>query len=151
MNDRIFLALFILFFILNRRALALIEEFNTKQGKDVYELEDAKLLPVATLKVLCHWKLQKRASGRKEFLLNLWMEVKNNPPPSSCWSDDQETLLKKLKEEDIELSDTALGRERLKLQQQAMSYLVSMTEEERAASNVPVEVLDGLRGAVTAV
>ena len=151
LNDRIFLALFILFFILNRRALALIEEFNTKQGKDVYELEDAKLLPVATLKVLCHWKLQKRASGRKEFLLNLWMEVKKKPLPSSCWSDDQDTLLKKLQEEDIELSETALGRERLKLHQQSVAYLLSMTEEERAASNLPVEVLDGFKRTVAEV
>ena len=72
------------------------------------------------------------------------MQVKNNPPPSSCWSDDQDTLLKKLQEADIELSDTALSSERLKLQQQAMAYLISTTEEERAASNLPVELLDGI-------
>ena len=136
---------------LNGRAMALIEEFNTKHGKDVYELEDAKLLPVTTLKVLCHWKLQKRASGIKEFLLNLWMEVKNKPLPSSCWSDDQDTLLKKLKEEDIELSETALGKERKKLHQQSVAYLLSMTEEEKAASNLPFEVLDGLKRTVAEV
>ena len=70
----------------------------------MYELEDAKLLPITTtLRVLCHWKLQKKANGKKECLVNLWMEVKNNPPPPSSWSNEEESLLKKLKEDDIEL------------------------------------------------
>ena len=51
--------------------MALIEEFNTNHGNDVFELEDAKLLPVITLKALCHWKLQKKTTGRKEYPLNL--------------------------------------------------------------------------------
>ena len=77
--------------------------------------------------------------------------MKKKPLPSSCWSDDQDTLLRKLQEEDIELSETALGRERLKLHQQSVAYLLSMTEEERAASNLPVEVLDGFKRTVAEV
>ena len=61
-------------------------------------------------------------------------------PLLSSWSDAKETLLKKLQEEDIELSETALGRERLKLHQQLyVAYLQSMTEEDRAVSNLPAE------------
>ena len=39
---------------LNAKALRLIEEFASK-GKEIYKEEDAKLLPVTTLKVLCQW------------------------------------------------------------------------------------------------
>ena len=63
----------------NTIAWQLIEEFDKKQGKDVYELEDAKLLPVTTLRVLCHWKLQKKANGKKDYLVNFWMQGNNNP------------------------------------------------------------------------
>ena len=136
---------------LNGKALALIEGFDNKHGKDVYELEDAKLLPVTTLRVLCHWKLQKKVNGKKDYLLNLWMQVKKNPPPPSSWSDAEETLMKKLKEDDIQLKETALGRARSKLQEQSVAYFLSMTEEERIASNLPVELLDGLKGAVTEI
>ena len=79
------------------------------------------------------------------------MEVKKKLLPSSCWSDDQDTLLKKLQEEDIELSETALGKERKKSHQQSVTYLLSMTEEEKAASNLPFEVLDGLKRTVAEV
>ena len=65
---------------MNTKAMALIEEFDTKHGKDAYELEHAKALPVTTLRVLSQWKLQKKVSGRKQELVNLWMEMKNNPP-----------------------------------------------------------------------
>ena len=129
---------------LNNKALALIEAFNTKQGKDVYELEDVKFLPVSTLRVLCEWKLQKKTNGKKENLVNLWMESKNNPPPESTWSDAEETLLKKLKEDDIQLKETALGRAKSKLQEQSVAYFLRMTEEERIAFNLPVELLDSL-------
>ena len=50
---------------LNGKVLVLIEEFDKMQGKYVYELEDAKMLPVTTLRVLCNWKLQKKANGKK--------------------------------------------------------------------------------------
>ena len=52
---------------LNSKALALIEDFDKKQGKDVYELEDAKFLSVVTTasRVLFQWKLQKKANGKK--------------------------------------------------------------------------------------
>ena len=50
---------------LKEKALAMIEEFDTKHGKDVYELEHAKALLVTTLRVLCQWKLQKKVSGEK--------------------------------------------------------------------------------------
>ena len=136
---------------LNGKALALIEGFDNKHGKDVYELEDAKLLPVTTLRVLCHWKLQKKVNGKKDYLLNLWMQVKKNPPPPSSWSDAEETLMKKLKEDDIQLKETALGRARSKLQEQSVAYFISMSEEERIASNLPVELLDGLKGAVAEI
>ena len=49
---------------LNGKALALMEEFNTKLGNDVYKAEDAKSLPVTTLRVFCQWKLQKKATGK---------------------------------------------------------------------------------------
>ena len=38
---------------LNGNVLVFFEEFDKKQEKDVYEIEDAKLLPVTTLRVLC--------------------------------------------------------------------------------------------------
>ena len=44
---------------LNAKALGLIEEFSSK-GKEVYKEEDAKSLPVTTLKVLCQWKQQSK-------------------------------------------------------------------------------------------
>ena len=57
---------------LNEKVLALIEEFDTKHGKDVYELEHVIALPVTTLRVLCLWKLQKKVSVRKqELVVNL--------------------------------------------------------------------------------
>lgn len=80
---------------LNAKAIALIEEFDTKHGKDMYELEHSKALPATTLRVLCQWKFQKKVSGRKQELVDLWMEVKNNPPPNT-WSDTEETLLMEL-------------------------------------------------------
>jgi len=43
------------------------------------------------------------------------MEVKKKPIPPNSWSDEEETLLKKLCEDNIKVIDTALGRERLKL------------------------------------
>ena len=132
-------------------ALALIEEFVNKHGKDVFELEDAKLLPVTTLRALCHWKLQEKANGKKDYLLNLWMQVKKNSPPSSSWSNEEETLLKKLKEDNIELKETALGRARSKLQEQSVASFLSMTEEERIASNLTVEILDGLKSTVAEI
>ena len=80
-----------------------------------------------------------------------------NPPPRSSWSDEEESLLKKLKEDDIELNETALGtttttsRARFKLQQQSVAYLQSMTREEIIASNLPVELLDGLKGTLAEI
>ena len=44
------------------------------------------------------------------------------PPPHINWSGAQDTLLKKLEEEDIELSATALSRARSKLHEQSMAY-----------------------------
>ena len=77
--------------------------------------------------------------------------MKKNPPPPSSWSDAEETLMKKLKEDDIQLKETALGRARSKLQEQSVAYFLSMSEEERIASNLPVELLDGLKGAVAEI
>ena len=79
------------------------------------------------------------------------MEAKYIPSPQSTWNDAEETLLKKLKEDDIELKETASGRARSKLQEQSVAYFLSMTEEERIASNLPVELLDGLKGAVAEI
>ena len=38
-----------------------------------------------------------------------------------------------------------------KLQEQSVAYFLSMTEDERIASNLPVELLDGLKGAVAEI
>ena len=59
--------------------------------------------------------------------------------------------MKKIEEEDIQLSVIALGRARSKLQEQSVASFLSMTEEERIASNLPVELLDGLKGAVAEI
>ena len=65
--------------------------------------------------------------------------MKTNLPPLSSWSDAEETLLKKL-------------NIRSKLQEQSVAYFLSMTEEEIIASNLPVELLDGLKkGAVAEI
>ena len=49
----------------------------------------------------------------------------------------------------IKLIDTALGRERLKLQQQPVAHLLNMTEEERLISSLtPAELLDSIKNAV---
>jgi len=40
--------------LLNAKALGLIEQFPSK-GKEVCKKEDAKFLPITTLKVLCQW------------------------------------------------------------------------------------------------
>lgn len=97
---------------LNAKALGLIEEFASK-GKEVYKEEDAKFLPVTTLKVLCQWKQQPKIPSRKDMLLNMWMQVKNVPSPIPSWSPVDEALLEKLKTDEITIADTALGREKL--------------------------------------
>jgi len=133
---------------LNSKALGLIEEFATK-GKDAYKQEDAQGLPVTTLKVLCQWKLHKKPSGKKQELVDLWMNISRNVLPPLSWSDADETILKRLQEDDIKLIETALGRERLKLQQQSLACLMNMSEEERVASNLPNEVLNGIKEAAS--
>ena len=96
---------------MNRKALGLIEDFASK-GKDVKKEEDAKSIPVFTLKVLCQWKQKKIPTKKDKKLLDLLMTVKNVPtPPSASWTDSDETLLNKLKEDEIN-RETAYGRER---------------------------------------
>ena len=95
--------------VLNSKAHGLIENFASK-GKDVKKDADAKTLPVSTLKVLCQWKYQKKIPAKKDdkLLLDMWMKVKNDPtPPSDSWTDADESLLKKLKEDEITIRETA--------------------------------------------
>ena len=66
-------------------------------------------------------------------------------------TDTEETLLKKLKEDDIQSKETVLGRTRSKLQEQSVAYFLSMIEEERIVSNLHVELLDGLKGTVAEI
>ena len=56
--------------------------------------------------------------------------------------------MEKLCEDSIKVIDTALGRERLKLQNQSIAHLLNMTEEERVVSNLPAEVLESIKNAV---
>ena len=70
------------------------------------------------------------------------------PIPPIPWSVEDETQLKKLREDNIKVIDTALGRERLKLQKQSIAHLLNMTEEERVVSNLPAEVLESIKNAV---
>ena len=55
---------------LNAKALGLIEQFASK-GKEVYKEEDLIIFPIATLKVLCQWKLQHKIPAKKDLLLNM--------------------------------------------------------------------------------
>ena len=99
---------------LRSKAVGLIENFASK-GKDVKNEEDAKSLPVSTLKILCQWKQQKKIPIKKDKLLYTWMKVKNNPtPPSASWTDAEEALLQRLKEDYITIIETAYGRERVR-------------------------------------
>ena len=77
---------------MNTKALGLIEQFATK-GKDAYKQEDAQGLPVTTLKVLCQWKLHKKPSGKKQELVDLWMDINSNLLSPLSWSDADETIV----------------------------------------------------------
>ena len=66
-------------------------------------------------------------------------------PPEFASSDEDETQLQRLKEDEITIRDTALGKESARLQKESLKYIASMTEEERAACNMPVNVLEELK------
>ena len=78
----------------------------------------------------------------------MWMQVRNVPPAEPSWRDSDEAQMQNLKEEDITIRETALGRERVRQQEDAINCLAAMTEEERTARNLPSSVLEALKGVV---
>ena len=72
----------------NAKASSLIEEEYAKKK------DDAKSLPVSTLKLLCKWNQQKKIPTQKQEVLDLWLQVKDTSfPPEFAWSDKDETHL----------------------------------------------------------
>ena len=79
----------------------------------------------------------------------MWMQMKNISPLHNLLGiDADETKLKVLKEDEITIKDTALGKARAKQYQQSLSCLAAMTEEEGATCNIPSQVLEGLKATV---
>ena len=66
-------------------------------------------------------------------------------PPEFSRSDEDETEWQRLKEDEIPIRDTAVGRERARQQQVALTCLAGMTEEERVANNMPLNVLERVK------
>ena len=127
---------------LKEKAEGLIEEFKREKSKDPCKEEGAKLLTVATLKVLYEWKHEKKPTGmKKQDILAEWLRVSNSKAPPSCWTDAEEAELKRLEEDDIRLIDTELGREQKQIISQSMSIVAHMTEEEALAANLSAELV----------
>eukprot|EP00532_Pseudo-nitzschia_australis_P013819 CAMPEP_0168210622 /NCGR_PEP_ID=MMETSP0140_2-20121125/3272_1 /TAXON_ID=44445 /ORGANISM="Pseudo-nitzschia australis, Strain 10249 10 AB" /LENGTH=775 /DNA_ID=CAMNT_0008137243 /DNA_START=1493 /DNA_END=3820 /DNA_ORIENTATION=- len=135
---------------LNAKALGLIEEFASK-GKEVYKEEDAKSLPVTALIVLCQWKQQSKIPLKKDLILDMWLKVKNVPSPIPSWSSADDDLLEKLKTDEIEMADTALGREKLELQKKSLACLAAMNEEDMKRLNISDDIMEGLQSAIEEV
>ena len=89
---------------LNAKATAVIQELVSK-GKDVYKEEDAKSLPVSTLKLLCQWKQQKKIPAKKDSVFGMWKQVRNLPPAEPSWRDSDEAQMQNLKEEGVTIRE----------------------------------------------
>ena len=128
---------------LKEKAEGLIEEFKREKSKDPCKEEGAKLLTVATLKVLYKWKHEKKPTGmKKQDILAEWLRVSDSKAPPSCWTDAEEAELKRLEEDDIRLIDTELGREQKQIISHSMSIVAHMSEEEAlVAANLSAELV----------
>ena len=61
---------------LNAKAsISLIEEWFSNKRKDVHKEEYAQPLSIATLKLLCQWKEQKKIPPKKDKVFCMWMHV----------------------------------------------------------------------------
>ena len=93
--------------------------------------EGVQRLLVKEIKLLVKRKLQgqKLSASRKAELVRLWDD---NPEPEEAraWTQIEELHLQSLKKDEIAVSETALGRERINMLQRVQSFVDQLPESE---------------------
>ena len=92
-----------------------ISEKYRAMDKDIKNTDHAQELSVSELKILYKWRHGKNVpqkDSQKSKVLKDWLDRKDDPVPSvENWTTENENHLEKMKIEEIELNDTAVGRQ----------------------------------------
>jgi len=113
-----------------------IEESQKREqaARSVLTQRKDKDLRLEDLKILIKWKQNgKAAVGAKPVLLKLWEKLKDKEIPAvQPWTDEDDQKIERLEQAEIKLSDTAVGRERMKMASAAVSVINELPDSKES-------------------
>ena len=98
-----------------------------------FENNDYKGVSVPEMAALLVWYNIPREKMKKQQMVAKWKEIRHNhltPPVFDKWNDSDEEELIRLKTEEVDMSETALGRYAALMKRQTVASVLDFTDEE---------------------